>query len=444
VFPALFLTGCLLLLLASPARANAIQEQILNAGINLGWAEATLELRGDEDPADAQFIAEALTRAAQHVEAAANSFLEPYQTERSRRGTDQRVLDLIDSYFEQAPRLSIRQKAARVQQIWSTYRQSFQTIWDSEQGYQYYPNCDLFMLDVGYHFGRAHIAAGVGGNLARTYQQGANGGMRQAMEGGLEVAVDGYDYGPRTNTPKACCCFGVEASWRELPVFQWNSPFELYSANLPVLQRIALDAGVVPVLCTCGGEPVGTGPSPTPTPSPSPRPSPSPEIQGCLSAVGSWQWFNGIVVVVSGDGRFSSPAGHGGTWQCESDDTIVLTWDEGWRDTLTLSPDGTSMSGPNLDGFIVSATRISPDAAIAPGTCGDEGMTALYTLIDPPPYAGRSTICQGPSGDIWIQVGGMHKVLGITEGTYDPETGCSYDSSVVTESATYGGALCGP
>lgn len=127
-----------------------------------------------------------------------------------------------------------------------------------------------------------------------------------------------------------------------------------------------------------------------------------------------------------------------------SDGTIELMWDEGWLDTLTLSPDGALLSGHNQYGTVVSATRMGSADEIAPGSCGDEGMTVLYILIDPPPYSGTSTVCQGPSGGIWIQVGAMHEVLQIVEGEYDPETGCWWGSSVVTESATYGGALCGP
>ena len=327
-----------LILSSNRARANPIQEQILNAGINLGWAKATLDFYGDQNPADARGITAALNRAAQHIQAAARQFEEPYQTERRNKGIDQRVIDKINRYFQQAPQLSISRKASYVQQIWSMYRQSFQTTWDSRQGYHYYPNCDFFMLDVGYHFGRAHIAAGVANNnRARTYQTGANGSMRNAIQNGLKVAVDGYEYGPQTNVRKACCCFGKEAFWRRLPTFQWNSPFALYANNLPVLQRIVLDAGVVPERCSCGGK-----------------------RKGCEGIIGSWKWFNGIVVHIFTNNRFNSPAGNGGTWHCKPNGEIELIWDKGgWRDTLTISPDGNSLSGRNQHGVSVSATRMN-------------------------------------------------------------------------------------
>jgi hypothetical protein len=241
--------------------ANLCQEHILNVGINLGWSVATLALRGDQNPQDARTIAESLTRAAQHVNAAASLFRLPYRTERLRTGTDQHVIDKINRYFQRAPNLSVEHRASYIANIWSMYRQSFQTTFQAPTpGEHYYPNCDFFILDIGYHFGRAHIAAGVNSNQARTYQSGANGSVRLAIREGLNVAVDGYEYGIQTNVRKACCCFGKEAFWRRLPAFQWNSPFALYADNLPVLQRIVLDAGVVPKRCTCGGTPIDPPP----------------------------------------------------------------------------------------------------------------------------------------------------------------------------------------
>lgn len=240
------------------ASASECQFHILNVGINLGWAQATLELRGDQNPRDASRISDSLNRTIEHIRAAATLFRMPYRTERIRKEVDQRVIDKINRYFQLAAQLSIRQKVSHVRQIWSMYRQSFQTTFQSPtSGYHYYPNCDFFILDVGYHFGRAHIAAGVvNNNRARTYQTGANGSMRSAIQSGLKIAVDGYEYGTQSNARKACCCFGKEAFWRELPNFQWNSPVELYSGTLPRIQRIVLDAGVRPEPCSCGGTPL--------------------------------------------------------------------------------------------------------------------------------------------------------------------------------------------
>jgi len=79
----------LLLFLASrPVMANEAQYHILCVGINLGWAEATLQLQGDTVSQHVRLVADSLERAAQHVQASASLFGEPYRTK--GRGT---VLD---------------------------------------------------------------------------------------------------------------------------------------------------------------------------------------------------------------------------------------------------------------------------------------------------------------------------------------------------------------
>lgn len=238
------------------AQANVPQEHILNVGINLGWAKARLDHNGDANSGEAGEIRVALQRAAAHVQAAADLFGEPYLTERRRQGIDRRVIQKINDYFRRAPRLSLRHRSAYINQIWSMYRQSFlSTFMAPGGGVHYYPACDFNVLNVGYHFGRAHIAAGVIGNRARTYQTGANGMMRSAIQSGFKIAADGYDYGPRSNARKACCCFGKQDRWARLPKFEWNSPFELYSQSLPLLQLTVREAGVVPRPCICFNNP---------------------------------------------------------------------------------------------------------------------------------------------------------------------------------------------
>lgn len=242
----------LLLNTGDVVQANRAQEQVLNVGINLGWAKARLDFNGDADPSEAALIREALQRAAAHVQAAATLFGEPYQTKRQREGIDQRIIQKINGYFALSANYSVSHKSAYVNNIWNMYSQSFQTTFmEPVGGEHYYPACDFSILDVGFHFGRAQIAASVTGNRARSYQDGANGMMRNAIQNGLRVAVDGYEYGPQSNVRKACCCFGIQDAWASLPTFQWNSPFALYSNNLAVLQRIILDAGVVPKPCAC-------------------------------------------------------------------------------------------------------------------------------------------------------------------------------------------------
>ncbi|MDZ7759096.1 MAG: hypothetical protein U5L00_02420 [Desulfovermiculus sp.] len=81
----------------------------------------------------------------------------------------------------------------------------------------------------------------------------------------------------------------------------------------------------------------------------------------------------------------------------------------------------------------------------APGSCNDQGMKVLYSLIDPPPYSGISSICRDTSNRIWLQTGGgMEVIKQIVKGSNNSQTGCYDGSRVVTKSRTYDGRLCVP
>jgi len=246
----------LLLFLASrPVMANEAQYHILCVGINLGWAEATLQLQGDTVSQHVRLVADSLERAAQHVQASASLFGEPYRTELANSHTLERLIIKIRDYARRAPRFSLNEKQGYVSKLYGHYRQSFQTTYDNIQGMHYQTNCDLFLLDTGYHFGRAQIAAGVQGNRARTYQNGAVFSMKASIRNGLTVALDGYS---RDRIPigskKVCCAFGTEREWGRLPNFQRNSPFTLFASNLSVIQMIVRNARLAPGACA-GSEP---------------------------------------------------------------------------------------------------------------------------------------------------------------------------------------------
>jgi hypothetical protein len=77
----------------------------------------------------------------------------------------------------------------------------------------------------------------------------------------------------------------------------------------------------------------------------------------CNRFIGTWKWFNGITVRISGDYRFSA-SGNSGTWRCLPSGNIEMHWKKGgWVDALSISPDGNSLSGRNQHGAIVSANR---------------------------------------------------------------------------------------
>jgi hypothetical protein len=78
----------------------------------------------------------------------------------------------------------------------------------------------------------------------------------------------------------------------------------------------------------------------------------------CNRFIGTWQWFNGISVNISGDYRFSSSDNNKGTWSCLANGNIEMRWDRGgYIDTLSIATDGQALSGRNQQGDVVSATK---------------------------------------------------------------------------------------
>lgn len=77
----------------------------------------------------------------------------------------------------------------------------------------------------------------------------------------------------------------------------------------------------------------------------------------CNRFIGTWQWFTGRNVNISGDYRVSTP-GNNGTWRCLPNGKIEIRWKNGgWIDTLSLNPDGHSLTGRNQHGTIVSGSK---------------------------------------------------------------------------------------
>ncbi len=74
----------------------------------------------------------------------------------------------------------------------------------------------------------------------------------------------------------------------------------------------------------------------------------------CSRMPGSWSWFNGATVVISPGGT-ASDGRHTATWSC-ANGSVVMHWNHGYTDRLSLSQDGTHLQGTN--GFVtVSGSR---------------------------------------------------------------------------------------
>ena len=85
----------------------------------------------------------------------------------------------------------------------------------------------------------------------------------------------------------------------------------------------------------------------------------------CTGITGTWQWLPGQQLVITVDGRFGervkgTVVTRGG-WTCTKPAAraFVLTHDHGGRiDRVTLSADGTTLTGANEDGQALRASRI--------------------------------------------------------------------------------------
>ena len=64
---------------------------------------------------------------------------------------------------------------------------------------------------------------------------------------------------------------------------------------------------------------------------------------GCAGIVGEWQFPLGQKIIFKSGGSTQSSFGDTGTWACAKG-TVVTSWKRGYRDHITLSPDGTQLS----------------------------------------------------------------------------------------------------
>ncbi len=90
-------------------------------------------------------------------------------------------------------------------------------------------------------------------------------------------------------------------------------------------------------------------------------------VKGCEDAIGRWGWNGAGVVTYAEDGSsvWTPPPGQAigpiyGRWVCvdPSAQRIVVSWQHGFTDTLTLSRDKQTISGSNQVGVQLMARRL--------------------------------------------------------------------------------------
>lgn len=103
-----------------------------------------------------------------------------------------------------------------------------------------------------------------------------------------------------------------------------------------------------------------------------PRPHPHSGWQAAQAEViGSWAWFNRVTVLLQPDSTAVGSNGELGTWRVANPQTrqYVISWRAGWIDTVTLSPDGSTLQGWNQHGTRVFGHRRG--GAVTTGAGGD-------------------------------------------------------------------------
>ena len=183
-------------LLATATHANETQRLIVDAGINLGLWQAQVALFDTPftEPSQVGYA----TNASSAVEMVRERLQPPFED------LDlQSVLDAIARYPDRTRDWPARQRASDVQQIRDLLHARLSLLYLSTVGIYAAPNCDGAFLDVGYHLGRAQMAAFAGD--ADTLAN-ARSMLLQAIRSGLESAQ-------RTG-----CGFNLEGAWADLGV----------------------------------------------------------------------------------------------------------------------------------------------------------------------------------------------------------------------------------
>ena len=238
------------------ARANEAQQRICMGGLTLGQAVGRLIIFGEEfgdaiPAAQVGFILTNLANAAAEFTAAEELFAPPWDSLRAREGRLPQVLSAIANYSTKTSGRTYRGKAGYIQNdIWKLYRRGLEYTYSTARPDSIHrkENCDAFILDTGYHYGRATIAS-VGASLFATgYQVEANSSFKNAVNEGLQVAEDAafmpFDPGHSSDEiyPKVCCTFGTPKAWEAmaLPTFQSTTPLPYYitiqdSIMLPII-----------------------------------------------------------------------------------------------------------------------------------------------------------------------------------------------------------------
>jgi hypothetical protein len=253
---------CLLTLTLLPAtcvQANDVQWRICRAALAIGQAEARVALFGrltnGQIPADQEAsIATNVSDAAQEIRAAMEGIEEPFRTEwlQSPTGVNN-LLNSLDRFTVRTAGRNFHQRAADLHGSMGVLRSIFSMTFMSGRGdaLRSEGNCDRFIIDACYNFGKASIAAYIDDDQASGYRGAALGSMRMAIGEGLGIAMDARGHlGFDGFRKKECCTFGAPAEWTAFQNFPPSSPGTVYSQKIGEIQTIVRGAVLLDPVCS--------------------------------------------------------------------------------------------------------------------------------------------------------------------------------------------------
>jgi hypothetical protein len=214
-------TIMVVLAFGSAARAEPQQRHILDAAINLGWATEHVARYGNS-PEIRPHVAQAMENAQAHVRALVALPEPPYaQLDFSR------FLEMVANW-ETAVGMGALIGSGSIYGMYERLRGTVSYVFDSRaRTWGRGNSCDEAFVEVGYWFGRGHVAGLHKDHFERRQHLWR---MRGAIDQGLELAA-------RTG-----CAFGTDADWVRLPAENDDPTPEDFGATLTRIQEIALGA----------------------------------------------------------------------------------------------------------------------------------------------------------------------------------------------------------
>ncbi|MBN2432923.1 MAG: hypothetical protein JXQ27_15720 [Acidobacteria bacterium] len=241
--------GLLILLagmLAAPVAANDMQRDIANAGINLGCLASYVERFGITPENSAMITFWMAT-----VNDELNEIIARYQAPFDPSGV-RAVAESLQRFNATTAGWNNSQRGAFFHGLYSRLKQQFSIAYHSQRGLYYCATCDTFVLDFGYHYGRAWIGAWVGDGYLHS---SGHSGMNLAISEGLKCA----------NT--LGCNFPFNEMWAGLNLQNVDTEPEFRAAVGPTLDvitslgAVSMSAPLIPSTPRTAAPPPPSGPA---------------------------------------------------------------------------------------------------------------------------------------------------------------------------------------